>query len=492
MEADKAQAGSLPVVDFSRKWYVMAAVAAGIFLATIDGSIVNVALPTLVAELGTDFAAVQWVVLSYLLTITALLAIVGRLGDMFGKKPIYTSGFIVFTLGSLLCALAPTVGWLIAARILQGVGAAFILALGLAIVTEAFPPSERGRALGVGGSIVSIGIVTGPTLGGLILQNLSWHWIFMVNVPIGIVGTWLAARNVPPSRPLGRQQFDFGGAISLSLSLLALLLGLTAGQRAGFTSPAALGLVGIAAVGLALFVRLEWRHPQPVIDPRLFRNRLFSVNLVTGFLIFVGLGSGVLLPFYLQNVLGYSVQQVGFLLAVLPVALGIVAPVSGSLSDRFGTRPISVLGLAITTFGFLLLSTLTAETTALGFMARYLPIGIGVGLFQSPNNSAIMGSVPRERLGVASGLLAIARTLGQTVGFAVLGALWAAFVFRAAGGPLAAGATAAPPEAQVAALRATMLAVAGLAAAAFLIAVWAWRGEHTGVSHLPEGPAGLS
>jgi EmrB/QacA subfamily drug resistance transporter len=467
----------VPGVDFSRKWYVMTAVAAGIFLATIDGSIVNVALPTLVTELDTDFAAIQWVVLSYLLTITTLLAQVGRLADMYGKKPLYTAGFVVFTIGSLLCGLAPTVLLLIMARVLQGVGAALILALGLAIVTEAFPAGERGRALGIAGSIVSVGIVTGPTLGGLILQNLSWHWIFMVNVPIGIIGTWLSYRYVPKTQPPGNQRFDFGGAITLSVSLLALLLGLTAGQRSGFTSTAALALFAVAAVGSVLFLWIELRHPQPIIDPRLFRVRLFSVNLLTGFLIFVGLGSSVLIPFYLQNVLGYDVQQVGLLLAVLPIALGIVAPISGTLADRYGSRPISAAGLAVVALAFFLLSTLTTETTALGFMLRYLPVGIGVGLFQSPNNSAIMGSVPRERLGVASGLLAITRTLGQTVGLAVLGAMWAAFVFQAAGRPIPQGATAAPPEAQVAGLQLTMLVVAGLSLVAFLIALWAWRQE---------------
>ena len=470
--------GALDVsIDYSRKWLVMSAIAMGIFLATIDGSIVNVALPTLTTELGADFATVQWVVLAYLLTITTLQAIVGRLADMYGRKVFYNSGFVVFTVGSLLCGLAPTVGWLIAARVLQGVGAALILALGLAIVTEAFPPGERGRALGIAGSIVSIGIVTGPTLGGLIIENLSWHWIFFVNVPIGILGTYLAWRYVPNSRPLGGQQFDLGGAATLCVFLLALLLGLTTGQRQGFTSPEALGLFITAAFFLVTFIIIERRHPQPIIAPSLFASRLFRVNVATGFLVFIGLGSGVLIPFYLEITLGYTVQQTGFLLAVLPIALGITAPISGTLSDRFGSRPISVIGLSITLLAYLALSTLTTETTAAGFALRYLPLGIGVGLFQSPNNSAIMGSVPRERLGIASGLLAITRSLGQTVGIAVLGAIWAAVVLGAAGGAVAGGAEAAPPAAQAAGLRVASLAAAGLAAVALVIALSAWRRE---------------
>ncbi len=247
----------------------------------------------------------------------------------------------------------------------------------------------------------------------------------------------------------------------MSLSLLTLLLGLTNGQNEGFTNPVTIGLFVTAVITFAAFVYIERHHPQPIVDPHLFSNRLFTVNLTTGLLVFIGLGSGVLIPFYLENVLGYGVQQVGLLLAVLPVALGITAPISGTLSDRFGSRPITVTGLAVTIFGYLALSTLQTDTTAVGFMLRYLPVGIGVGLFQSPNNSAIMGSVPSDRLGIASSLLATTRSLGQTVGIAALGALWATLVFRASGGPVPGGATAASAEAQVAGLQTTSLAVAG-------------------------------
>lgn len=464
--------------DYNRKWYVMLAVAMGIFLATIDGSIVNVALPTLTTSLNTNFAMVQWVVLAYLLTITTLLTIVGRLADMYGRKRLYTAGFVIFTFGSFLCGLAPTVGWLIAFRILQGTGAALILALGVAIVTQAFPPTERGRALGIAGSIVSIGIVSGPVLGGLIIENISWHWIFFVNVPIGILGVILSMRYVPAIEPPGGQQFDLIGALFLFIFLLSFLLGLTAGQDQGFLTRQPLFLFSLAGLFLIAFLYVEFRHPQPIIEPELFKNRLFSVNLLTGLLMFIGLGSGVLIPFYLENVLGYRVQQVGFLLAVLPIALGITAPISGSLSDRFGSRPISVAGLTLTMIGFLSLSTLTTTTSALGFMLRYLPVGIGVGLFQSPNNSAIMGAAPRDRLGIASSLLAVTRSLGQTVGIAVLGALWAGFVYRNLPLPVPGGATNAPPDVQVAALRFVTLVVSALLSVALAIALWAWRKEN--------------
>lgn len=465
-------------VDYSRKWLVMLAVGTSVFLATIDGSIVNVALPTLVRAFETNFPTVQWVVLAYLLTQTTLLLGVGRLGDMVGKKRIYNTGFVVFTLGSVLCGLSPTVYWLIFFRVVQALGAAMMFALGPAIITEAFPSHERGQALGLIGSVVSIGIITGPLVGGLIIDALSWHWIFYVNLPIGIIGTYLAWRFVPDFKPQGRQRFDFGGALTLFVSLLALLLALTLGQELGFVQPLILTLFGVWGVFLIGFLMLEMRLEQPMVDLSLFRNSLFSINLITGALTFVSIaGTLILLPFYLENVLGYSTRNVGLLLSVMPIALGIVAPLSGRLSDRFGTRPITITGLVILLIGYVSLSTLNAETGTLGYILRLLPIGIGMGMFQSPNNSAIMGAVPPRRLGIASGLLALTRTLGQTSGIAVLGAIWAARVLFFSGGDVEGGATAAPAAAQVSGLQDTFLVGAALMVVALVLSVWGLRRE---------------
>ena len=394
----------------------------------------------LVRELKTDFATVQWVVLGYLLVQTTLMLSMGRLGDMIGKKPIYTTGVVIFTLGSLLCGLAPTVFWLIGFRLLQAIGASMTLSLGTAIVTEAFPPTERGRALGLSGTIVSVGIVFGPTIGGIILEALSWHWIFFVNLPVGILGTVMALRYVPDFRPTGRQKFDFGGAATLLITLLSLSLALTVGQQWGFADGRILTLFTIFAFFLIIFLIIEWRSPQPMIDLKLFRNRLFSINLLSGVLVFVGLsGIFILLPFYLELVLGYEPRQVGLLMAVVPVLLSITAPISGWFSDKFGPRPVIVVGLSVIIVGAFLLSRLNEETTILLFILAALPIGAGVGIFQSPNNSAVMGSVPRERLGIASSLLSVTRTLGQVIGIAILGAVWAARVMFHQGSFLPAG-----------------------------------------------------
>ena len=461
-------------IDYSRKWYVMAAVAMGVFLTTIDASIVNLVLPTLVRYFDTTFAIVQWVVLAYLLTISTLMLSFGRLADMIGKKRLYAIGFVVFTVGSVLCGISPTVFWLIGFRVVQAIGGAMILALSMAIITESFPPGERGRALGLSGTAVSVGIVLGPTLGGLLVDALSWRWIFYVNLPVGIIGTILAVRYIPDIKPAGGQRFDFLGAITLFSSLFCLLFGLTLGQGFGFSDRRVLFLFGGFVLFLALFILIEWHARQPMIDLRLFRDSRLNVGLITGFITFLAIaGVIVLMPFYLENVLGYSPRQVGLLLAIVPIAMGVTAPLSGSMSDRFGTRPITVIGLAVLLVGYLALSTLDTKTSSLAYLVRFLPIGMGMGIFQSPNNSAIMGTATRERLGIVSGMLAVTRTTGQTTGIALLGALWASRVFFYAGEVLPEGATGASPAAQAAGLQDALLSIVILIGVALLLAVWA-------------------
>lgn len=461
-------------VDYTRKWFVMAAVATGVLLATIDGSIVNVALPTLVKALDADLATVQWVVLAYLLTLATLMLSVGRLADMFGKKSLYLAGIIIFTIGSMLCGLSSTIYMLIGFRVLQGIGAAMTTALGTAIVTEAFPPGERGKALGISGGLVSTGIVLGPALGGILIEHLSWHWIFFVNLPVGLAGVLMASRFVPNFKPAGGQRFDFAGAGAMFLSILCLLIALTVGQYVGFGSLPVAGLLAVSVAGLAGFIALERRVAHPMIDLGLFGNRLFSVNLVTGFVTFVAIaGTLILMPFYLADILGFEPQEMGLLLAVVPIAMGLLAPLSGVVSDRVGVRPIAVVGLLTLLIGYAAITTLGPDTTGLGYALRFLPIGIGMGIFQSPNNSAIMGAAPRSRLGIASGLLSLTRTLGQTVGVSVFGALWAGQVMARNGGIVAGGATAAAPAIQVAALHDTALVIAAWVGLGLLLSVYA-------------------
>lgn len=440
---------------------------------TLDTSIVNIALPTLVSAFHTSFATIQWVVLSYLLVITALVLGVARLGDLLGKKQLYLGGLIVFTISSLLCGCAPTAGWLIAFRALQGLGAVMISALGAAIVTEVFPDSERGQALGIIGAIVSLGIALGPTVGGVLIGIAGWRLIFWVNVPIGVFASFVVQRSIPTAHKSGdRQHFDWLGAGLMSATLVCFGLGMTNGQDYGFLQPLTLTLLVVAAVGLAVFL-LERRLKQPMLDLSLFSSLQFSLSLLTGMLVFCVLaGLLFITPFFLEIVLHYPTQKVGLLLAASPVLAGTIAPLAGALSDRFGSRLISLIGLVGMTIGCLTISTLSTETQDWGYVLRVAPIGIGLGLFQSPNNSAILGAVPPDRLGIASGLLSLSRTLGQSIGLPVLSALFTVLTLAHAA---AADVTHAPPEALVFGIEVTFRIAAAILFSGVLLIFFLWQ-----------------
>jgi EmrB/QacA subfamily drug resistance transporter len=409
------------------KWWVMVGIGLGVLMYTIDTSIVNIALPTLVRDLRTDFATVQWVGLSYVLMVTSLVLGAARLGDMFGKKPLYLGGLIVFTIGSLICGWAPSIEILIGARALQGMGAVMISALGAAIIVEVFPHAERGKALGIIGAIVSLGIALGPSIGGVIIGVAGWRSIFWVNLPIGILASLVVNKYIPHTVTSNQQRrFDFWGSLTITIVLSCFSLGMTEGQRQGFTHSLPLGLLFAAAIGLVGFIVLERRVSQPMLDLSLFRSQIFSLSLLTGWLVFMALGgSSFLIPFFLQLVLHYPIEHIGLLMAVTPVIGGLVSPLAGNLTDRFGTRSIMLIGLILMTVGCVAVSTLDAQMRDLDYLLRVIPLGLGWGMFQSPNNSAILSAVPPERLGIASGLLSLTRTLGQTTGLPLFAAIFA-------------------------------------------------------------------
>ncbi len=433
-------------VNERRKWWALAAVGSGVLVSTIDGSIVNIALNTLVQAFASNLNIVEWVVLGYLLTLACSLLIMGRLGDMYGKRRIYLIGFGLFTVASLLCATAPSITALIAFRVLQGIGAAMIQAVGPALLVTAFPAHERGLALGAIGSFVAAGILIGPALGGILLRYVGWEAIFFVNLPIGILGWWLTMRAIASdqtTRP--GQRFDLGGALLMAATLFCLLLGLTEGPLWGWRDGRVIGLFGAALIGGMLFIVWELRYPQPMLQLRIFRRLAFSLNLLAALVLFLGISFNLLLtPLFFQLVYQFDLQRTGFVLMSLPIALSLTSPISGRLSDRFGSRVLTIAGLIVTGLALLGLSFST-PTTPLPQMVGFLVLlGIGVGLFQSPNNSTILGNAPPEALGVASGLLAVVRTVGQTGGIALAGAVWASQIFTLNGGPVT-PITAAPP-----------------------------------------------
>ncbi len=460
----------------SNKWLAISGIGMGVFMATLNSSIVNISLPTLVNAFHTNLATIEWVVLGYVLVLTSLMLGAARLGDMYDKKKLYMGGLVLFTLGSMLCGLAPSVGWLIGFRALQGLGATFMQALGSAMVTEIFPANERGRALGTIGSIVSVGIAVGPPLGGMLIGLIGWQSIFWVNVPVGIL-TWFILTRFVPSSPVGRpgQRFDAAGAAILFTTLGAYALGMTLGQSQGFSLPLVIVLLAAAGVGLVIFLLVENRVRQPMVDLKLFRSVLFSTNLLMAFLVFVVLSGGFILPFFLQNVMGYSTQIVGFLMMATPIAMGLISPLAGTLSDKFGSRLISLLGLVFLVFACLGIGTLHQGVTPLGIVVRLIPLGLGFGLFQSPNNSAIMGAAPRERLGVASGLMSLSRTLGSATGLPLIGSIFTAQVLLSGSLPAGSDVTNAPAPALVSAISGTYQIAVIFIAVSILLAIFAWR-----------------
>ncbi len=422
-------------VSSKDKWLTLAAVGMSILMGTIDMSIVNVSLPILVKQLDTDFSTIQWVVLGYVLINTSLMLGAARLGDMHNKKHLYVLGLALFTVGSFFCGLSGNVYWLIAFRILQGCGGVFLQALGMALVVEMFPGYERGRALGLTGGIVSIGLASGPALGGIIIGTLGWRWIFWINIPIGTLAIFTLLFFVPPVPPHRKgQRFDLAGALTLMLLLTCYALAMTRGQQSGFDQPVIHYLFAAAAVGAAAFLVLEKYARQPMVDFRLFHNLLFALGILLGFATFILLGGTMfIIPFFLKYVQNYSTHMVGLLLMVVPIGEGIISPIAGRLADRFGPLGIRLAGNILIVAGCFSMSTLQADTTIAGYMARVLPLGLGIGAFQATNNTAVMGAVPVERLGIASGLLALSRNLGVTTGLPIIGALFTTSVLGITG-----------------------------------------------------------
>jgi EmrB/QacA subfamily drug resistance transporter len=410
----------------NQKWLVLSAVSVGAFISTLSGSIVNISLPTIADNFGVGISDVEWIVVAYLLTAGSLLLTFGRLGDIMGYKKIYIGGFALFTVASVLCGLAQSAGELTVLRVLQGVGFGMIQALAPAIVTAVFPPSERGKALGLTAVSISLGLTVGPTLGGFLTEWASWRWIFFINVPVGLFGVLWSWRVLPARRRGEEQRFDLPGAVLAGAAMFCLLLALAEGEGWGWGSARTVGMLAAFAVLGAAFVATELRVRQPMYDLRLFAIRTFSAGNASLLVAFMALFVAVfLMPFFLQRGQGLSVLEAGLLLTPLSLTTLVVAPLSGSLSDRIGSRLLATSGLLVMGAALLSLTQLDSRTGDLQIIWRLALVGFGLGLFTSPNNSSVLGSVPRPRLGSASATVAQMRITGQVLGVAVGGAILA-------------------------------------------------------------------
>jgi len=406
--------------DYSRKWIYFGIAAIATLMSTLDSSIVNVALPTLADEFSADVKTVAWVSQAYVLALTALLLIGGKLMDIWGERRLFTLGFILFTAGSALCAFSVSIYMLIFSRVFQALGGAILMSSNQALIARSFPPQQRGRALGIIGTVVSIGLATGPPLGGLLIGTLGWRWIFYINLPIGVIAIFCSLRALS-SRVAVRNNysFDWTGSFLIVAGLGALFLGLTFAVDYGLNDPRVVGLVAFSLVVLVFFLYNEKISENPLINLTLFNNRYFNQSCAAVFLAFVVLmSSSILMPFYLQNVLKFSPEKLGLFMMSMPLAMLMVAPVAGWLSDVIGTRIPASLGLTFLAIGIYSLSYLGLAATPFDIIWRLVLIGVGMGIFGAPNSNAILSSVSRRHVGVASGMTAMMRSSGITFGIA--------------------------------------------------------------------------
>ena len=408
------------------KWFVLGTVLLGATMSALDVSIVNIAMPTLTGTFGASMAVIEWVAMSYMLALTIFLPLFGRLADVYGRAMLYNVGFVVFSVGSALCGAAGTAGFLIGARVVQAIGAGLLQANSVALITQAFPTNERGRAIGIQGAVQAIAMAVGPFVGGILIAAVGWRAIFYVNLPIGALGT-IAALLVLPRDPgaAKKERVDYLGAALFAAGLACLVLAFNEGAKLGWTSRSILGYLAMACALLAALVYQELRVEHPLIDLRLFRNTTFLLGNVTGLLsYFVLFAVMFLMPFYLQKVLRYSSELAGSLLMPVPLAMAVVAPFAGHLSDRIGSRVMTTTGMLVSAVAcFHLLGLGPTERTSL-LLAALVLLGVGMGLFTPPNNSAIMGAAPADKLGVAGGVLNMMRSLGLILGIDISGAIF--------------------------------------------------------------------
>ena len=401
-----------------RRWFVTFNISIGIFMSTVDASVVNISLPTIIQSLNTHLKAAAWVVMAYLIVITGCLLLMGRLSDHLGQRRVYGWGFFVFTVSSALCGFSPSIYFLIGSRMLQGIGSAALMVVGPAILTTAYPEKERGEALGIAGAVVSAGFLAGPILGGILVEHFGWRSVFFINLPIGAVGILLSSKIPENKISEDKVKIDFKGALLLFLFITFLFLFLN--QVGHGSKHLSLGLLALSLACFALFAAVEIRGPSPLVDLRLFKkNRLFTSSLGATFLSFWVAGAHTfVIPFFLQNVLQFPPTKVGILIFPISLTVMVCAPLGGRISDRVGVRLPATLGLILTSLTVFSFSLLKGGASEYAILWRQILLGLGIGLFNPANNSAIIGSFPRERVGLASSFLALSRNLGIVVGVA--------------------------------------------------------------------------
>jgi len=416
---------SARINDGNRRWWTLGAMCFALFMVMLDNTVVNVALPSIQRDLHASIAALEWTVNAYTLSFAVLLVTGGRLGDLFGRRRMFLFGVVVFAASSGFIGLSPNDTWLVTGRALQGIGAAFMMPGTLSIISNAFPPEERGKAIGTWAGVSALALAIGPVVGGFLVENVSWQSIFFLNLPVAVLAVIVTVAAAPESRDESVARFvDLPGVATLSAGLAALVLALVEGNSWGWGSPGIVALFAGAASALVAFVLVERRARVPMVDFSFFRSRGFvGANLVAFIVSFAMLAMFFFIALYMQNIKGYTPLQAGVRFLPSTLVIIVVGPIAGRLTDRIGPRPLMTLGLALTAGALFWQSFLEVGTSYSFLIGAFALMGLGMGLVMSPMSTAGMNAVDRDKAGVASGVLSMSRMVGGTFGVAVLGAL---------------------------------------------------------------------
>jgi EmrB/QacA subfamily drug resistance transporter len=413
------------LAEENRKWWTLVSVAFALFMIMLDNTVVNVALPSIRRDLGISLSSLEWVVSGYVLSFGVLMLTGGKLADMFGRRRVFVIGLLVFTAASLACGLANGAEFLIAARVVQGIGAAFMLPATLSIITATFPPKERGTALGIWAGVSALALAIGPLLGGLITEHIGWNWIFYINIPVGLAGTAMALVVIRESKDTSREQrLDVPGLATSGVGFFAVVFALIESSRYGWGSAVILGLFVLAVVALAAFVVVESRQRLPMFDLALFRNPTFvGANIVALLVTLAMFGVFFFVSIYMQNVRGYSAVRAGATFLPMTLLIIFVAPLAGRFSDRLGSRGLMAGGMTLTGVSLLLFARLQPGSSFWVIFPALVVGGFGMALTMTPMTAAAMSAVPVAKSGVGSGMLNTFRQIGGALGIAVMGAI---------------------------------------------------------------------
>ena len=422
-----------------RKWWTLGAVSFGLFMIMLDNTVVNVALPAIQRDLKIGVSELEWVVNGYALTFAVLMLTGGKLADMLGRRRMFIVGLAIFTGASLACGLANSAGFLIGARIVQGAGSALMNPATLSIITATFPPRQRGMAIGIWAGVSAMALAIGPLLGGILTQQISWGWIFFVNVPVGILAILVARIAIDESRDTSHEQkLDLPGLITSGVALFALTYGLIEANKYGWTSGRILGLFALCALALAVFVAIELRSRLPMLDMSLFKNPTFAgANLVMLLVALAMFGVFFFISLYMQNVLGYSPTQAGAAFLPMTILIVLIAPIAGKLSDRVGSRWLMGTGMILVSASLLIFSRLGLDSSFWRIFPGLIVGGLGMALTMTPTTAAAMGSVAVDKAGVGSAVLNSMRQIGGSLGIALMGAIVVSYVSVPAKSPQA-------------------------------------------------------